>query len=521
MSTAQMPNRIPDQMSTKMPTKMPIIKALLSALTFVSLTTASITACAPSSNQPLTNETGAGLRATETLVNEDGLTVKGPNGRPIAGARVLIGTRENVPFPGNVVTTDSAGRIPLPSAWTDAQPVTIEARGFVRATWFGRTADAPEGFVLRRAVPSRTGGPAAGRPELKGETQGFGRLVRDGFVDVGLVFPAITRAQINTIQVASLISPQTDTISVVGRQIEIPSNVTLPEQTESYVLPITLRKPAFRVYAPEAGNYRMVATHAKFPLKDVVDELRGGKSFFDVINKIEFLAAGFKDVAIDKPTQTTNLVVNEVPFVPRFKIGAPNFDANQAMLALSLPERGGLYHVADVKRLAPRETLTLKAPQNSSGLVVAVLKKNDKESNSTVGAAAEAMSVAIHPSNRIPDIQFVTTPDAPKVRASTLVLDPPRTPSGLSAILTYAVLSKVEVVESGNIKLENKTPEWELYADAWAQNLELPELPGAPRPQGGWRWEVTFGGMKPDGRTTAGPGALEKVSHVARSAVDL
>src|SRR5438046_2111084 len=65
------------------------------------------------------------------------VTVKSSAGTPIANARVMIGLRENVPFPGNVLTMNASGQVSTPAEkWNDPQPVTIDAPGFIRATYF-------------------------------------------------------------------------------------------------------------------------------------------------------------------------------------------------------------------------------------------------------------------------------------------------------------------------------------------------------------------------------------------------
>ncbi len=70
-------------------------------------------------------------------------------GTPIPNASVQIGLRANVPFPGNVLTTDATGAIAIPAAWTDAQPVTVEAGGFVRTSWLSQSPTlSPAGLVL-------------------------------------------------------------------------------------------------------------------------------------------------------------------------------------------------------------------------------------------------------------------------------------------------------------------------------------------------------------------------------------
>jgi hypothetical protein len=485
-----------------------------SVLSIISVALA-LTACGQSPIGERISSTGANQIAVEALSHS--ITVTSAAGLPVAGARVLIGARENVPFPGNLLTTDASGSIQVPTSWVDAQPVTIDAPGFVRATYFGQLPTNLN-FSLRALPPTS-------RLELKGLTKGFGSLARDGFLDVGLVFPALARTQVAMLDVMGLISPETDRMSVFGQQFDIPSNLTFPTQQENYgFFTLTFDKPTYRTFFSTPGTFRMVAAHARFPMKKTVDELRAGKSVFEVINFFEFIQASLKDVPVNKSTQSMDLDVNQIKFTKSVPFTAPNFDSKFMMLAVALADQGGLYFPSDLKRFMPGEKLVLTAPQsNSSGLVVSVLKRDDGQST---GPTTEEMSAVTVAANQSTNFDFLDIVAPPSLRAQTLALSPPRPVSGVEASLTYAVLSKVDLIQQGKMNLEKKTPQWELYAQNWVSNLELPEMPApGAKPSGQFRWEVLFGGA-PSGAAlevedlSVGPKAFEKVSHVTRSAFD-
>lgn len=440
------------------------------------------------------------------------ITITDSSGTPIAGARILIGSRQNVPFPGNLLVTEANGQINIPSEWTDAQPVTIEASGYVRATFFGRKPG-EQTFSLHRAIP-----PA--RMELKGETSGFGPLPKDGFLDIGLVFPAMTRQQIGLLQVQALISPENDTMSVFGQKVDVPSNVTFPYQKEDYFFTLTFDKPTYRLYFNEARSWRMVAAHARFPLREVANSLQDGKPFIEIVNKFEFLSASIKDVSIKSGSTAFNLPVNELVFAPAAQVVAPNFDSKHSMLVVSLASDGTLFFPSDVKRLMPREKRTLAMPKGATtGTIVSALRKTDAPDT---GAASDEISVVVMPGNQSQAFDFLPIAGTPEPRSGTLITRPPSTVNGIEPAVTYALLSKVDTVQTSTMTLENKTAQWELYAEKWASDLPLPEMPSLIQPKAKYRWEVMFGGQLPGtGALNAGPEALEKVSHVTRSAVDL
>ena len=441
------------------------------------------------------------------------VTVTSLAGTPIANARVMIGMRENVPFPGNVMKTNSQGQITAPSEkWNDMQPVTIDAPGYVRATFFN-VGPGMMTFQLRQM-------PATENLELNGQTIGFGELKKDGFADVGLVFRALPRSGVATFDVSALMSPEMDSMTVMGQNLSLPSNLTVPKQTENYVLPITLNKPAYRTFFPMKGAYQVVSTHAKFPFKKTVDALRGGKSMFDVINDFEFVESTVKQYQITAPKQTMELPVNTVRYAKSIPFTAPSFEAGHKLLAIAGAEAAGLYYPTDVKTAAPGQSLMLTSPSTGAGqtMIVAALRKDGAP---TMGAAAEEVTSVILAANASMDFSFMPIPAPPVLQAETLSLSAPRLPAGLDAALTYGLLSKVVLVGSTTAQFESKIPQWEIYAPAFAAQLTLPQMPGSSTADK-MRWEVIFGAVPQNSQLPApGPGALEKVSHVSRSALDL
>lgn len=441
-------------------------------------------------------------------------------GEPLPGARVLIGQRENVPFPRNLLVTDENGHITIPSAWTDAQPLTIDAPGHVIATYYGRTPQSATFQVKRKQGIQRY--------ELKGQTTGFGSLPRDGIVDIGVVFPALTHLEASTLQISHLISPEMDRISVIGQSADIPSNFTIPKQRETYIIPITLEKSQYRTYVATPGTHKIASVHARFPFRDVIDDFRNGKSFFDVINKIEFRELSVKDIELTQPSESMNLPINEIPLKPAVSLTAPDFHSSYAMLGVSMMEQDGMYVITDVKRFQPNEKRNLMAATTRApGIVVSILARDDSADFTATGADMEEMTAVTTKANQSQAIEFLPIVGRPELRDRTLVLTPPFATQNIEPAVTYASLVKVEVISNRDMKLEKKTLQWELYADEWVSNLELPEMPpvgmaGEVSAEGKMRWQILFGGHEAgSNQRSVGRDALEKVSHVTRNAVDL
>ena len=167
------------------------------------------------------------------------LTIADESGAPVEGASVMIGESPGVPFVGNTLTTDHGGHIILPSSWLTSEAVTIDSPGFVRATYLDLT---PQGSILKLRRDISASPPPASRFELDGDTSGFGQLKNDGIFDIGLVVQAVPRAQLSTLNLQTLISPEVDHFTVLGQSVDLPSNITIPDQTESYIFPLHCNK---------------------------------------------------------------------------------------------------------------------------------------------------------------------------------------------------------------------------------------------------------------------------------------
>jgi hypothetical protein len=450
------------------------------------------------------------------------LTVVDTEGRPIANAKVMIGLRPGLPFAANVIETDAAGHVGQPASWIDAQPITIEAPGYVRATYFSQMPrDAI--FKIRHAH--------APKPlQLQGVTTGFGTLVRNGTLDVSLVFPAVPVSQASSLELTQLIGTGVDKISVYGETINLPANLSIPLQSESVyvVVPVTLDKPTYRTFVPFAGTYRFAAVHARFDFKRTIEDFQAGKSFFDVINRIDFQSYTTRDFDMRLPAQSASLPLGENGLAASVPVRAAGLPGGYAMLATTLAYRNGLCTVTDVKRLLEGESRTLKASNGAvETLLVRTLKKYDSTRVDFSGADYEEASVIMTPASHPMSSSFLPLLAPIRTQGRTLVAIPPTLPAGVDAGLTQVTLSKVDVANDGDLKLVEKSPLWDLYAAGFAASMELPatsnEVWALP---GRYRWELRYGGTEGShavpivDANRLSPDAIGEMSHVVKTAVD-
>lgn len=432
-------------------------------------------------------------------------------GSPISGALVMIGTAQDRPFPNNTFTTDSAGSFQPPQAWNSELPITITAPGFVRTTYMNQLAT-QKTFAVHAKSP-------AIKPELNGITTGFGDLKKDGFVDVGVVIPALTRLDLASFQASTLLSPEIDTIKTVGQTLHVPSNITLPDQSEN-VFPVVVRlnKPTYRMFVDRHASYKVVSAHVKFPLKKVISETQDGKDGIELMNYFTFLEAGVNNTIIASDKQSVNLPVNQLQFSSTVSAVAPTIDKAQGIIAVALVKDGDHLYPTDIKNLVSKEMRALSYPASSTGFILGALHN---EVLSPLGAANDFMSVELKETSHAGEFQFLPMVAAPKVALGTLTLNPPALPTKLNSVATFASLSKIEVKKMGEKSYEVKNPEWDVYVPAWVSEIALPSMTLELAPNQ-MRWEATFmAAPKGASPSELGPGLMNSVTHLTRSAVDL
>jgi hypothetical protein len=440
------------------------------------------------------------------------LIVVGPNGEPIANAEVLIGETLDLPFEDNFLVTDINGSFEIPQDWNDPQPVTISATGYIRATFLAQT---PVGqfFRLRKIE-------TIGQYELAGTTSGYGNLSNDGFLDFGLVIPAMTKKDFFSFNIASVISPVNDTMSVAGEKVYVPSNIALPTQKESYgIFPVTLGKEAYRLFYTEPGQKNVYSLRGQFPFKKVVDELRNNKEFYELLNYFTMKSGSVTQVDINSKATKQNLKVNDIPFNQKVGLTVGAFDPSYIMLAVALTDINGMLFPSDVKRLFPNQAIQLATPGTGSIYILNAIKLASESTNQNF---KERVSAAVVPYQK----NSVTTPNLPLIADPKVIDDttvefyPPQS-KDVSAIATHAILSKVSESTISGVKMQYATGLWDVYASSWITEVSLPEWPTTQAiGNSGLRWEVSFIGSNQPTAGFIGPQSIESATHVTKSSVD-
>ena len=126
--------------------------------------------------------------------------------------------------------------------------------------------------------------------EIKGTTSNIVVKNYDGLVDFALIIPGMNHQEIVNFDLGKVISPANDQLKIASYTIDLPSNLSLPTQSEKYFITINLNKPEFRAYVEDQGAYNMYALYGKFPLNEMVKGFQNGKSIFELVEFLTFVA---------------------------------------------------------------------------------------------------------------------------------------------------------------------------------------------------------------------------------------
>lgn len=433
------------------------------------------------------------------------LTITSLDDTPLAGAQVLIGAAENAPFSGNFLTTDENGQVVLPADWTDAQPVTVQATGHVRATYLH--AEPGSMTIKLRKLPM------VQQFEVRGNTQGLPIRDKDGFIDFGLIMPAFSKADLLAFNLDTVISPQSDRISTLGQDIDIPTNISLPKQSEKYsFFTATLDKPIYRIYFAQPGVTRVYAARGRFPFKTVVDRLRNGDAFYELINEFSINGGGVRDIEVKSAKTSLDLPVTELNYTDKKEVQAPTIRSDEVFMAVGVSNQSGLMIPTDVKKIDSNKKLNLSSLPGTDQMVLGVLKKaaDLKNSGDRMSATILPLVAGVKPA------MLPLIPD-PTYKSNELILPKFNTIDGVNPIATYSVLSQEVEVVQGSAKVKLMTPLWDVYAGSWVETMKIPVWPSDAPLKGKKRWEVNFVGSQTASQSAVGPAMIEAATHVTHS----
>ena len=482
------------------------------------------------------------------------------DGQPISGATVIIGN-EVGDDQGRTLVTDVNGYFPIPEDWKSLQSLSIRAQNYIPTTFLQLEPQAVE-LQIHRQDSRRY-------YEVKGNAVGFENIKKDGKVDVGLVYPALSRRDLLQFDISSVVSPETDEIKVITEKVGVPSNLSLPKQRESYVLPITLNKPQYRMFVRKPGTYRVTANHGQFPLKRVIKDIQAGKSLFEVINLFRFKSAGQMEMTITDDMEGQDISVNQIKFDQAVEMVAPQIPEKTGVVSAAMVDQGGLFFPTDIKGLKSGQTKKLKVPTGSKAFVLSLLTQEPErdenllnfdgqfgmqvfrsELSTAAQASQDVIGVLEFFENSFNLAQFEEVEEKPELGGVSLALESaegvvspkfldlvaeptklddrrfamnvPSSISDVQPVATYLILSEIESSSNGDkdFAAEKRFRVWESFQTGWPAEVALPELDIKLEEGKQYRWEVMFLGRKADFNDNPAY-FLDGITHVTRTSLDL
>lgn len=438
-------------------------------------------------------------------------------GEPVAQAQILIGASNGTPFKGNFLTTDKSGQALVPSTWTTQEHVTVDAAGFVRQTLLNQN---PGDITIKLSPLS-----LASRPEINGKVSGLPVSNGDKLIDFALVMPSMTRADLLNFDLSSVISPYSDIISVVGQEAKIPGNVSLPSQKESYLFPITLSKPVYRLTSANLGAKRLFAVRGQFPFKKVIDEMRAGKQFYDLVNYFSIQGGGMRDITLVNPVTTLDIPANELAFAAKIKTQPAVAAADEVLMVVAVSEVANTLVPTDIKKSTGEAVLAMSTLAGSKSFIVNVIKRQsdfDAAATATSGTDRVSAGLSVHNETIKPVLlPLVDNPSVVTTAGYTISLPAKPTTPGINAIATSVSISDLVKIQNGAETITNVNRRWEIIGLGWEQNIQLPNWPliGETTAQQR-RLEINFVGSNTHQNVKLDDKLIEAATHVTHASTD-
>ena len=433
-------------------------------------------------------------------------------GEPVQGAQILIGDAQGAPFRNNFFKTDSAGRALIPTEWIGPASVTVDAAGYIRQTLLNV---APGNLTLKMSNAF-----LAQRPEVRGQVTQMPVVNGDKLVDFALVMPAVSKADMLNFDIGQVISPYNDTLTAAGQTSDIPSNVSIPKQSESYFINVTLDKPIYRLKLPNLGAKKIVAIRGRFVFKTVADELRKGKRFDELINYFSILGGSTRETVLTAATTTLDIPGTDIEFKNTLAVNSPNTAADELMLVLATSEMNGAMIPTDVKRTTNGQATKLQSMVGKPAFVVSLLKKQSEFMSQDPGA--DRMSASLLPFTKgsvQPLLPLIANPTIAATENYVITLPEAPTTAGINGIAVSASISDlVETQDAGKtILIPNRR--WDIIGLGWTQQISLPNWP-LDDSTARKRVEVNYIGSTSAKITRLDNSLIENATHITHASTD-
>lgn len=434
---------------------------------------------------------------------------------PVPQALVLIGSEQDVPFANNLLTADAAGEISTPEAWTSAAAITADAPGYIRQTIMNQS---PNDLVIR-LTPSKL------NPQIfiSGQVTGLPVVNKDKLVDFAVVTSTFTQNDFVHLNQEDFISPYVDNLTLLGKTAPVFSNVSVPEQKESYLLPLTITKPTYTKFLSSTGDKKIIAMAGRFPFKQVADDLIGGKSFFDIINYFEILSLGNLNISLSKSVTNANFSGVTLQLDETTTVRAPAISNEEQVLVLPMNAVSNYFLPSGIKKLKAFETAQFNTLDNSAVSILSMFKKAPEFSLRNEQTRLSASFVKSNDATAALYLPLMADPATVSTYPVSVTTETLTAPNGLYASGTMALLSEISetIYNEEPVKISN--PKWEVYSSNWEHNIQLPKWPmDITLPKAVVKtFETTYFAQGQSPMNNDVKSMLDQATHLTKSAVNL
>jgi len=441
--------------------------------------------------------------------------------QPVPQATVLIGLSEGQPFSGNLLQTDINGTVSIPSnLWTTPTHVTVDIAGYIRQTLINQNPGILQIKLKKVSIYPR--------PTIKGQVTQLPIENGDKQMDFGLVIPAVSKADFIGFSLDSVISPIDDKITIVGNEVKIPTNVSLPKQKESYFLPITLEKAEHKVLVNNYGQKTFFALTGRFPFKAVVSQLKDGKKFYEVLNLFDFSSGSIRDLSVTTPVTQLNMPAGEIKFNATANVKGAPIMADEVQVTMALNSLSGQLVPSDVKRIASNENLQLKTIAGKPVYIVSLLKKQADFNPAIIEADQTSASMLAYNSNNLQTslLPLINPPTIEK-NSGLITVKLPTTSTlttnkeQISALAVSAVISNLIDIKDGDQTISFEDRKWEIIGTTWPQEFTLPNLPINTQPGQRRKIDLNLIGSSTQSSAELGDELVNAATHFTHSAAEL
>jgi hypothetical protein len=435
-----------------------------------------------------------------------------PYNQPIENATVLVGSALDNPFQNNLMLTDKNGMVQNLTDWATAEHVSAEATGFVRQTLLSQQ---PGHIVIKLSAASQTT-----KSTVIGKVTQLPVVDRDKNIDFGIVMSALTRSDLLNFDLNAVISPVNDIMKVANYTLPIPSNVSLPKQKENYVIGLTIEKPEYRFLSQTLGTRRLFAAAGRFPFKTVVDELRAGKPFYDILNYFDLTGGGIRDVNITAGQMTQiDIPGNELKFKKSISVNSPQVNADEVFVTLTASEVSGFMIPTGVRKMDSQSTTSLNVLESYPTFTVNVIKRQSEFMATNPGADRLSASLLPYKAKTQPTmLPLINDPSVTNSNGYVIQMPILNSVQGVYSLAVSAIISDIEITGPADRPVTDYVRKWEILGTQWPTKIQLPNWPLDTISKK--RFEINYVGSLTAKNIDLGDALINSATHVTHSSTE-